>query len=85
MLSAPMNDTHPQVRARIDAIFAAMSTSERFAAMASMTEFIVVQSMAAVAATMPGASPQDVALRWSELHYGAELTGRVRRRLGTAG
>ena len=74
-----IDDTHPQVRRKIDAIFAAMTPSERFAAMASMTDFVCDQSMAAIAATMPNATRMEVALRWSEIHYGNELTARVRR------
>ncbi|MEO6596487.1 MAG: hypothetical protein ABIP94_17180 [Planctomycetota bacterium] len=52
-----IDDTHPRVRRKIDEIFAAMTPADRFAAMASMTEFVCDQSMAAIAATMPGASP----------------------------
>lgn len=77
-------DTHPRVQARIDAMFAAMSPAERFAAAVSMTEFVCEQSLAAIAATMPGAPPREVQLRWSELHYGRELTARVRRFLADA-
>jgi hypothetical protein len=74
-----VDDTHPQVQARIDAILAAMSPGERLAAPSSMTEFACEQSLAAIAATMPGASRQAVQLRGSEIHYGTELTERVRR------
>ena len=77
-------DTRPRVQARIDAAFAAMTPAERFAAAASMTEFVCEQSLAAIAATMPDASARDVQLRWSELHYGRELTARVRRLLADA-
>lgn len=74
-----VDDTHPRVQAKVNEIFAAMAPGERFAAMAGMTDFVFDQSMAAIAATMPGASPMEVALRWSEIHYGMELTERVRR------
>jgi hypothetical protein len=73
------SDTHPRVQAKIDEIFAAMTESDRFAAMAAMTEFVIEQSMNAIAETMPGASKHEVTMRWSELHYGVELTDRVRR------
>ena len=76
-----VDDTHPKVQAQIDANFAAMTPADRFAAMSSMTEFVCDQSLAAIAAVMPGASQQEVHLRWSEIHYGPELTGRVRRLL----
>jgi hypothetical protein len=45
---------------------------------AEMTDFVCEQSLAAIAATMPDASPQDVRLRWCELHYGKPLTDRLR-------
>lgn len=38
-----------------------------------------MQSRAAIAATMPGASEMEVNHCWSKLHYGSELTDRVRR------
>lgn len=79
------DDTHPKVRAKIEAIFAAMTVSERFAAMSSMTEFVIRNSMAAIRATMPGATEQEVTMRWSEIHYGKELTDRVRRFLAQRG
>ena len=78
-MDAVIGDTHPRVQARIDAIVAAMTPAERLAAMASMTEFVIEQSKAAIAATMPGAPALEVDLRWSEIHYGRELTDRVRR------
>jgi hypothetical protein len=74
-----LDDTHPRIRTRIDELVAAMTPAERFAAMASMTEFVIEQSKAAIAATMPGATPLEIDLRWSEIHYGRELTDRVRR------
>lgn len=50
-----VDDTHPKVQARIDAMFAAMQPGERSAAMSAMTEFVCEQSLAAIAATMHGA------------------------------
>lgn len=79
IVAGVIGDTHPRVQARIDAIFASMTVEERFTAMASMTEFVIEQSKAAIAATMPGATPLEIDLRWSEIHYGRELTDRVRR------
>ena len=31
-----------------------------------------------IAATMPTATPEEVKLRWCELHYGKPLTDRLR-------
>lgn len=50
-----VDDTHPRVQAKVNEIFAAMAPGERFTAMAAMTDFVFDQSMAAIAATMPGA------------------------------
>jgi hypothetical protein len=55
-----------------------MSHAERFAMAAEKTDFVCDQSMAAIAAAMPGASREDVGLRWCEVHYGKELTDRLR-------
>lgn len=74
-----LEDTHPDVQRRIDAIWAEMLPADRFATMAEMTEFVIAQSRAAIAVSMPGAPERDIDLRWSELHYGQELTDRVRR------
>lgn len=74
-----LEDTHPRIRRKVNQLFAAMTPAERFAAAASMTDFVFDQSLAAIAETMPAASTLAVTLRWSEIHYGAELTGRVRR------
>jgi hypothetical protein len=60
-----------------------MTPTERFAMAAEMTDFVCEQSLAAIAATMPDASPQEVRLRWCELHYGKPLTDRLRAHLAT--
>ena len=73
-----LDDTHPRVRAFMIERIHAMSYAERFAMMAEMTDFVCDQSMAAIAATMPGASRDEVGLRFCEVHYGKELADRVR-------
>lgn len=74
----PLDDTHPKARAVMTRMLAAMTPEQRFAMAAEMTDFVIDQSLAAIAATMPDASPADVHLRWCELHYGRELTDRLR-------
>lgn len=59
-------------------MLAAMTPAQRFAMASEMTDFVIDQSLAAIAATMPGASSTEVHLRWCELHYGRELTERLR-------
>ena len=76
-----VDDTHPRTQAAMTRLLAAMSPAERFAMAVEMTDFVCEQSLAAVAATMPAATPLEVQLRWSEIHYGKALTDRVRRYL----
>lgn len=73
-----LDDTHPRVRAVILERIRATSYAERFAMMSDMTDFVCDQSMAAIAATMPGASRDEVGLRFCEVHYGKEVADRVR-------
>ena len=72
-----IDDTHPQVREQIVRIFRAMTPADRFAAMSSMTDFVIDQSRRALVETMPLASDEERLRRWSEVHYGEELTARV--------
>ena len=72
------DDTHPRVRAFMTQRLAAMTPAERFAMAAEMTDFVCDQSLSAIAATMPTATPEEVKLRWCELHYGKPLTDRLR-------
>ena len=78
-----LDDTHPRVRAVMTQRFRAMTPTERFAMAAEMTDFVCEQSLAAIAATMPAASPQEIRLRWCELHYGKPLTDRLRAYLAS--
>lgn len=65
----------------MDEMLAAMTPAQRFAMAAEMTDFVCDQSLAAIAAVMPGASRTEVQLRWCEVHYGQELTDRLRAHL----
>lgn len=53
----------------------------RFQLMRSLTSTVVDASRRALRETMPGASEQEVLLKWVELHYGRDLADGVRRRL----
>jgi hypothetical protein len=79
-----IDDTHPRLRAKIESIFAAMTPMQRFEAALEMTDFVFAQSMAAIERTAPAVSPLEIALRWSEIHYGRELTTLVRRHLAAS-
>jgi hypothetical protein len=51
----------------------------------ALSDSVVRRSRAALAERMPGASKREVALRWVELWYGAELASRVRAFLAARG
>jgi hypothetical protein len=76
-----VDDTHPRTQAVMTRLLAAMSPAERFAMAVEMTDFVCEQSLAAIAVSMPAATPLEVQLLWSEVHYGKALTDRVRRHL----
>jgi hypothetical protein len=76
-----VDDTSPKTLAVMTERLAAMTPAQRVAMCLEMTDFVIDRSRAAIAATMPGATPLEVQLRWSELNYGTELTDRVRRYL----
>ena len=75
----PLDDTSPKTLAVMTERLAAMTPAQRVAMCLEMTDFVIDQSRAAIAATMPGATPLEVQLRWSELNYGKALTDKVRR------
>lgn len=82
------DDTHPTARrVQID-VLRGMTEQQRFAMCAAMTKDTIRWSRQAIRDEMPGASDQDVALRWIEVVYGRDLAERVRpflNRLGVAG
>ncbi len=55
--------------------------ARRFALLRSLTSTVVDASRRALRDAMPGASEQEVLLRWVELQYGKVLAEGVRRRL----
>ena len=76
-----LSDTHPEAeKVQIDLLRKA-STSERFALMCSLTATAISLSRRAIARANPDLSPQEVDLKFVELHYGKELASRVRRYL----
>lgn len=77
------SDTSPAIQRLLDERAQSMTMGERFALTAELTDFVIAQSRAAIATTMPFASEQEVNLRWCEVHYGVEFTDRVRRFLAT--
>ena len=77
------SDTHPHAeKVQIDLLRKA-STGERFALMCSLTATAISLSRRAIARANPDLSPQEVDLKFVELHYGKELAGRLRGYLET--
>jgi hypothetical protein len=74
-----MNDTSPQAQAVMDALLRAASPGRGAAMAFALTEATVRWSRNAVRESMPGASEQEVLLRWVRLTYGAEIEARLRR------
>ena len=76
-----LSDTHADAeKAQIDLLRKA-STNERFALMCSLTASAISLSRRAIARANPDLTPQEVDLKFVELHYGRELAGRLRRYL----
>ncbi len=81
MHRARSSDTSPEAeRVQLDLLRRA-GVAGRFQLLRSLTSAVVDASRRALSETMPGASEQEVLLRWVEIHYGQELADGVRRRL----
>ena len=50
----------------------------RFARARSLSTTVITLARKAIREQMPGASDEEVGLRFVEVHYGADLAGRVR-------
>ncbi len=75
------SDTHPDAEKVQIELLRKASTSERCALMCSLTATAVSLSRRAIARANPDLSPQEVDLKFVELHYGKKLASRVRRYL----
>lgn len=74
-----MSDTSPQAQAEVDALLRAASPARRASMAFALTEATVRWSRNAVRASMPGASEQEILLRWVRLTYGAEIEAMLRK------
>jgi len=81
MPSEPHSDTHPEAERVQIGLLRQASTAQRFALARSLTATAVSLSRRAIARANPDFSPQEVDLKFVELHYGKELASRVRRYL----
>lgn len=83
-----LDDTHPDVRRAQFARLREMSATQRLGMVEQLTCTTVYLSRQAIRDVMPGASEQQVILRWIELTYGRDLAQRIAplaSRLGRAG
>jgi hypothetical protein len=73
-----LSDTTPEAeKVQIELVRKA-SVADRFARMCSLTATAISLSRRAIARANPHLSPQEVDLKFVELHYGKELATRLR-------
>ncbi len=72
-----VDDTHPEARRVQLERLRRMSASEKFAMVEELTAMTTFVSREAIRAAMPGATEQQVILRWIELVYGRDLAAAV--------
>jgi hypothetical protein len=72
-----LDDTHPEARRVQLERLRSMSIEERAAMADELSTMTTWLSRQAIRETMPGATEQQVILRWIELVYGRELARRV--------
>lgn len=81
-MPVPFGDTDPDTARAHAAMLRAASPARRVQLALSLSRSIVALSRDGLRRSLGGgASDEDVALRFVELHYGAELAEGVRRRL----
>jgi hypothetical protein len=74
-------DTHPDAEAVLVELWRRKTPAERFARVCKLTEMTRRSAKRAIQQAPPGASPEEVGLRFIELHYGSDLASRVREYL----
>ncbi len=60
-------------------------TARRFALASSLSESVIALSREAIRARDPSLDDREIKLRWVALHYGEELSAKVRRHLEQRG
>lgn len=73
-----LTDTHPEAEAVLLELWRRKTPAERFARICELTEMTRRNAKQAIQRAMPDASPEEVGLRFIELHYGSDLAGSVR-------
>lgn len=80
-MRSALTDTDPATEAEHLRLLKAASVSRRFQLLRSMTASVLRLSRRAILRRNPDASPDEIALKWIALHYGADLEAEVRRHL----
>jgi hypothetical protein len=80
-VATALTDTDPEAE-RIQLELLRRATPERRLRLAlSLTESVLALSRGGLAQKMPGASDEEIGVRFVELHYGAGLADELRRHL----
>ena len=80
-VAPPLSDTDPDAQEVHIALLRAASTSRRLRLTLSLSRTTMSLARAGLARAHPGASPEEIALRFVALNYGAELAEEVRTHL----
>jgi len=73
-----LSDTHPDAERVQNALLQQASPEERLAITLSLTDTVINLSRQTLDDDYPDLSQEDRNLKWIELHYGRELSSRVR-------
>ena len=76
-----LTDTHPDAETVLVELWRKKTPAERFARMCELTEMTRRNSKRAIQEAQPDASPEEVNLRFVELHYGSDLANQLREYL----
>lgn len=80
-MAEPDSDTDPEAaRMQIDLLRRA-TPGRRLQLALSLTQTVIELSRAGLARQMPGATREEIGLRFVELHYGPELAAELRAHL----
>ena len=75
---AMLSDTHPEAAKVQIELLRKATVAERFSKVRSLTARSVRLSKRAISRANPGLTPEELRLRFIELHYGKDLAERVR-------
>ena len=73
-----LSDAHPRAQKVLIELLRKATVAQRADRAFSMSATVKELSMRAVARANPNDSEQEVKLKWADLHYGKDLTDRVR-------